>query len=399
MALLSYSRIRLRVRTLPALARPLRWLRRRFIPAIIGLAWDILRFVFAWSRRLGPVNGWYSDLELLQRGGPDVEGRIVLLNQGAPLVTPESPMVLCKRGQHLQQPFPVFWIRRRNVRLIGPDLAHINARKQLSIEAAYGRPYVGDDPAYQFFIRGEAVRLAGPWTSIVSRWMRVDKPQAYGHWLIDALPRLAVLKEFPTGTRILVPGNKARYQIESLEMLGLSNRCRWTDETLIEVEDYYFASPPSMIASYSPYTVEAVRGMLLPLKDNRKETPKRFFVRRSGTMRNMANEAEVLEFFEKAGWTIVDLVNLSFAEQIAWFAGAEAIAGIHGSGMTNTLWSPRGCKIIELFCDQYIAGDAEWIAQCTGAEHHTLIFPSDLQVNAVVDLDRVRTTLKSAGLL
>jgi len=74
----------------------------------------------------------------------------------------------------------------------------------------------------------------------------------------------------------------------------------------------------------------------------------------------MANEAEVLEFFEKAGWTIVDLVNLSFAEQIAWFAGAEAIAGIHGSGMTNTLWSPRGCKIIELFCDQYIAGDAEW---------------------------------------
>ena len=348
---------------------------------------------------MGPPNGWYSDLESLQRSDPGVEGRIVLLDQGAPIVTRESLMVLCKRGQHLQQPFPVFWIRHRNVRLIGPDLAHINSHKQISVEAGYGRPALGDDPAYRFFIHGEAVRLTGPWTSIVSRWMQVDKPQAYGHWLIDALPRLAVLGEFPTETQILVPGHKAQYQIDSLEMLGLSNRCRSTDEKLIEVEDYYFASPPSMIACYSPHTVATVRGMFLPLKDNRKATPKRFFVRRTGTKRNMTNEAEVLEFFRKAGWTIVDLVNLPFAEQIAWFADAEAIAGIHGSGMTNSLWSPRGCKIIELFSDQYLAGDAEWIAQCTGAEHHALIFPSDLEVNAIVDLNRVRAKLKSAGLL
>ena len=381
-----------------ALARPLRWLKRRFIP-IINLGWEILRFIFAWSRRWGPVNGWYSDLELLQRGGPDAEGRIILLDQGAPVVTPESPMVLSQRGQHLQQPFPVFWIRRRNVRLIGSSLAHINARKQLSAEAVYGRPYGEHDPAYRFFIRGEAVRLEGPWTSVVSRWMPVDKSQAYAHWLIDALPRLAVLKEFPAETRILVPGHLARHQIESLEMLGLSNRCRWTDETLIEVEDYYFASFPSVIASYSPYTVEVIRRMFLPLQDHRKETPKRFFVRRSGTTRNMTNETEVIEFFEKSGWTIIDLVNLTFAEQVAWFANAAAIAGIHGSGMNNTLWSPRGCKIVELFSDQWIAGDAEWTAQCTGAEYHGLIFPSDPKLNAIVDLNRVRATLKSAGLL
>lgn len=381
------------------LARPLKWLNRRVIPAIVAFAWAILRFVFARSRRLGPVNRWYSDLELLQRGSLNVQGRIILLNQGAPVVGPESPMVLCKRGQHLQQPFPVFWIRHRNARLVGPSLAHINARKQVSVEAAYGLPCVRDDPAYQFFIRDESVRLAGPWTSVVSRWMQVDRPQAYGHWLIDALPRLAVLKEFPAETRILVPGHKAQYQVESLEMLGLSNRCRWTEEMQIEVEDYFFTSPPSMIACYSPYTVEAVRTMLLPLRDSRKTAPKRFFVRRSGTTRNITNEAEVLEFFEKAGWTIVDFVDMPFAEQIAWFAGAEAIAGIHGSGMTNSLWSPRGCKIIEMFSDQYIAGDAEWIAQCTGAEYHSLIFPSDSRINAIVELNRLRAVLKSAGLL
>lgn len=364
---------------------------------MIGFGWEFPRLLFWQNRGYGPAAGAYSDLELLQRSNGSV-GRIILLDQGAPTVTAESPLVLCGRGQHIQQPFPIFWIRRKNARLIGPSLAHLNESKKISLEAVYGKTYRKFDPAYHFFIQGSPVRLEGPWTSLISRWMPTDSPTAYGHWLCDALPRLAVLKEFPAETRILVPGWRARFQVESLEMLGLLDRCRWTKETDIEVEDYYFSSPPSMICCYSPYAVERMKGMFLPLIDRQKATPKRFFVRRSGTFRNMTNEAEVLEFFEKAGWTIVDLVNLPFAEQVAWFAGAEAVAGIHGSGLNNTLWCSRGCKIIELFGDRFIAGDAEWIAQCTGAEYYSLIFPSDLYFNAIVEMDRVRATLKSAGL-
>lgn len=386
------------IRRFPVVYPCLRWFKRRLLPLITGMGWGILRLLFAFSNRLGPVTGWYSDLELLQKQSRDWQGRIVLLDQGAPVVKPDSPMVLCGRGQHLQQPFPIFWIRRKNARLIGPSLVHLDERKRVSVEAAYRRPCVKDDPSYRFFIRGEPLRLEGPWTSLISRWMRVDRSQAYGHWLIDSLPRLALLKEFPAETRIIIPGYKARFQGDSLEMLGLSDRCRWTGETYMEVEDYYFSSPPSMIACYSPYTVKVMQSMFLPLLDGRKSTPKRFFVRRSGKSRNMTNEAEVLEFFSKAGWTIVDLADLPFADQVAWFAGAEAIAGIHGSGITNSIWSPRNCKIVELFCDKYLAGDAEWIAQCTGAEHHSLIFPSDDQLNAIVDLARLKAALKSAGL-
>ena len=242
------------------------------------------------------------------------------------------------------------------------------------------------------------MRLEGPWTSVISRWVPTDRATAYGHWLMDALPRLAVLNEFPAETQVIVPGGRTRYQVESLELLGLSSRCRWTKEMYIEVEDYYFSSPPSMICCYSPYAVEMVRKMFLRLMA-RKATPKRFFVRRTGKLRNMTNEADVLEFFEKAGWTIVDLVNVPFAEQITWFAGAEAIAGIHGSGMNNILWSPSGCKIIELFGERHIAGDAEWTAQCVGAEYRSLIFPSDGLASATVDVNRVCATLKSLQLL
>ncbi|HEY3861352.1 MAG TPA: glycosyltransferase family 61 protein [Verrucomicrobiae bacterium] len=372
---------------------------RRFIPKVIEWGSDILRFLTSASRRFGPVSGCYSDLEELRRGGEGVEGRIILLDQGAPAVKPGSPMLLCKRDQHAQQPFPSFWIRRQKRRLIGPGLAHVNDRKQVSMESVYGARYAKSDPAYRFCPTGKPLRLEGPWMSLVSTWMPVHSPQPYAHWVYDALPRLAVLKELPPETRIIVPAHKTRYQVDSLEMLGLSQRCRWTTETHIEIEDYYFVSPPAMIVCYSPYTIEVMRAMFLPLADFRKPTPRRFFVRRSGAVRNMTNEAEVIGFFEKAGWTIVDLANVPFAEQIAWFAGAEAIAAIHGSGLANTVWAPHGCKILELFCDQYLAGDTEWTAQCVGAEYHSLIFPSDHRMSAIVDLDRVRATLLAARLL
>jgi len=348
--------------------------------------------------RIGPAKGWYSDLELL-RIQPGAEGRIILLDQGSPVVLENSPMLLSGRRQHLHQPFPVFWRRCKKARLIGPGLAHINERKQVSIESVTNQLFLKGDPVDRFFIHGNPVQLEGPWTSIVSRWVPLDRPRAYGHWILDALPRLAVLNEFPSQTRILVPGHRVRYQVESMEMLGLADRCRWTRETYLEVEDYYFSSPSSVIVSYSPYAIQCLQKMFLPLIDRRKATPKRFFVRRSGPERNMTNEAEVLEFFERAGWTVVDLVKLSFAEQVAWFAGAEAVAGIHGSGMNNTVWCPRGCKLIELFGDRYLAGDAEWTAQCTGAEYHSLIFPGNHLLSATVDVNRVRATLQSLKLL
>src|SRR5207248_2336687 len=140
--------------------------------------------------------------------------------------------------------------------------------------AAYG--HVKSDPAYCFCPIGKPVLLEGPWMSLVSRWMLVQPAQPYGHWLLDALPRLAVLKELPAETRIIVPAHRSQYQVDSLEMLGLSARCRWTAETHVEVEDYYFVSAASMIACYSPYTVEVMRGMFLARGDFRKPSTRRF---------------------------------------------------------------------------------------------------------------------------
>jgi capsular polysaccharide biosynthesis protein len=352
---------------------------------------------------MGLPRGTYSDYELLRASPPSLPGRIVLTDQGAPPSPPESAVVLSRRGQHTEQPWPVFWTHHHEVDLVGTSLAHLNKQGQVCREAVYGPHRALTDPAYNHLRRRRAapVRLDGNWTSLVSTWLPTNKAQAYGHWVMEALPRLAFLPEFLADTRIIVPPFQAPYQIKSLQMLGLFDRCRWTTERELHVEDYYFSPPTAMIACYNPYSVEWLRRTFLPLVANTGgPTARRFFLRRVGTHRNMVNEEQVLDFFRALGWEIIDAATLDFAEQIRLFSQADAICGIHGSGFANLVWCKPGCRVLELFCQEYMCGQPEWIIHCIpSAQHRFLMFPGDHRLNARVDLVQLQAALDMYGML
>jgi capsular polysaccharide biosynthesis protein len=380
-----------------------------FRQGCVSCFWGSLK----WIRRLPPpwslglARGMYSDYELLQAVPRAHEGRVILTDQGSPPAAPDSVMVLANKNQHMFQPWPVFWIRHREVELIGPSLAHLNDKGFISQEATYCRSLNGlriqDAPAYHYFRgpRARAPRLEGNWTSIISRWMRTDMTQPYGHWIKDVLPRLAVLPELPPDTRILIPAAKQPFQAESLEMLGLLDRCRPTSERHLVIENYYFSSPPSMIACYSPYVVDWLRKTFLPrMEPPDPSLPKRIYLRRRGNIRNVVDEPRLLDFFQGLGWAIVDPIDLSFPDQMRLFSQAEAICGPHGSAFSNLIWSTAKCKVLEIFCDAYICANAEWISGCLPqTQHRYLIFPKDHRLNAIVDLDVVKKALADYDLL
>lgn len=386
-------RLRMRLRQLPLLHGPLValkrlgqgghrfffWLCRRLLPARVGF---------------GPPRGVFSERAALQSGqSGQSEGGIILEDQGSPHLPEPSIMLLCRRTQHLQQPWPILFSHHRQARLIGPGLVHLDSQGRMSLEAAYGEKQYRDDPAWMHFTRGKPLFLPGPWTSLVSRWLPNAGKNWYAHWLLDGLPRLALLDRFPPHTGILIPPLNLRYQEESLQLLGLAGRTRKTPEQNLLVEDYYFSSPPSMIVSYSPYAVRFLRSALLPKARLSGGTPKRFFIRRTSWGRNMVNEAEVLDFFRQRGWAIVDTAELGFREQIEWFAQAEAVCAIHGSATANMVWCAPGCRFLELFAADYLAGDQEWIAQCVQVDYHFMIFPSDYKLDAQVDLGQLQRKL------
>ncbi|MDD5138895.1 MAG: glycosyltransferase family 61 protein [Verrucomicrobiales bacterium] len=393
-----YHKLAMRTRRWPALHRPLTAIRRLLTESIPMLFVNLLRVLApAKTLRFGPPKGSFSIYQSLlhENRRPN---RVVLTDQGAPKTTDESLLVKTGLQQHAFQPWPIFWSQHRNARLVASTLALLDDQKRICRESVYGDYCLEGDPAWRYWRLPQPVRLAGNWTSLVSRWVPNDGVPTFSHWILDALPRLALLKEFPADTKILVPAKLAAYQKETLALLGLLDRVRCTPEPHIIVENYYFSAPTAMISCYSPYGVNWLRSAFLPLADKSHHGPKRFIIQRKGRARGIKNEAEVNEFFKKLGWAIIDTETLTFAQEIELFANAEAFAGVLGSGFTNGIWSRPGCKVITFMASNWVDSWVEWICDVNKLDYHWQLFPSDHMMMTTVDLNEVKKLLAKAGL-
>jgi capsular polysaccharide biosynthesis protein len=222
----------------------------------------------------------------------------------------------------------------------------------------------------------------------------------HSHWLFDALPRLALLREFPADIKVIVPGKLAAYQQESLSMLGLmEDRLRLSPEDHLQVDDYFFSAPTAMIACYSPYAVRFLRESFLPKADPGYQPPKRFFVRRTGSSRNMDNEVEVERFFADRGWALINPSELTFAQEIRLFAEAEAVAGMIGSALSNTVFSSSRCSVLAMAHDYWTDGVLDWILQTVGITNYSAhVYSSNGYRRFSVDLNILQKQLDSLAL-
>lgn len=83
--------------------------------------------------------------------------------------------------------------------------------------------------------------------------------------------------------------------------------------------------------------------------------PDKIFISRSDARyRNATNSIELEEYFHKKGYSVVRMSDLEPVEQMAIISNASHIAGIHGAGLTNLIFSQRtNCKVLEIFPETY----------------------------------------------
>ena len=353
--------------------------------AFFGFLRDALRSCGRRFTRFGPPIGVFrlTDDLLANR----IAGRIILTAQEIPFA--EKGSVLEKTGWDLQlfYPWPIVWARISAARLVGPSLALIREDKRLAVESVWNDRCYRDDPSFTRLTLPPVTNLAGSWTSIVGRHC-----DAYFHWLTDALPRLACLREFPPQTRILVPANLRPYQRESLDLLGLSDRARPTPEKHLRLETYYFSGPTAMTGVHNPYAVNFLRQSFLPHAVSRSRGA-RLFVWREGKTRGIKNQAELASFFQKRDWIVVDLEKLSLREQIGLFQEASAICAAHGAALTNLIWCNPGTKVLEIFADRFLNPCYETIARLVNLDHQHLILPGDASFRVTVPVRLIEEQL------
>ncbi len=181
----------------------------------------------------------------------------------------------------------------------------------------------------------------------------------YYHWMLEALPRFLALDSIDEPVRVLVPSNAARFVADSLELLGIVRE----DQPLTALEDAYYECDTLYYSGgrhrrgipSRPATL-AVRDRLISAsKQGNSRFPKRIYVSRQDSPRRpITNEDELSEKLKANGIESVTPGSFSLEEQVQMFAGAELIVGIHGAGMTNTMFCKPGTPFIEIFTDRVV---------------------------------------------
>ena len=348
-----------------------------------GGAISFLRAVSPRTSFRGMPKGTFSLAKQVRSG--KIEGGMFFERQDVPDFGPDSLVKRAGLNQDGFQPWPVFWAKVEQARLVGPNSLLLDEKKRACAEAMFGADYSRFDASFNRFNLSRPQLLKGNWTSLPGR---LDA--GYWHFLLDTLPRLHALPGFPPDTHILIRPNAAPWQLEIFEMLGLADRVIEMDFQCVEIEHYYFSSFTSMTGAWNPFAVRFLRDVLMSHATCSAEAGEKLYLRRGARWsRGIVNEDEVCAFFESRGWRVVAPETLPVREQIGLFRDAKAICSVHGSALTNLLWVSPGTKVLELVADTFILGSFEWLARCVDAEHYFLVFPGDHRLSLTVDLSRL----------
>ncbi|KAJ4190944.1 hypothetical protein NW755_005159 [Fusarium falciforme] len=141
-------------------------------------------------------------------------------------------------------------------------------------------------------------------------------------------------------------------------------------------------------------------------RQNRTDDVVVTFVKRTGT-RSLHNETELLNAARAAIPNMkineVDFATMKFKEQLEVVQKTDLLAGVHGAGLTHTLFLPRGSATLEILPDEFFHKGFRNLAQIMGNGYfstHGKVpggTDSDWQNNAVeIDEDKFVEALREA---
>lgn len=220
-------------------------------------------------------------------------------------------------------------------------------------------------------------------------WIADEWSGGYFHWFGDAVPRLVSFELANPGIKpkVLLPASfqNCEYISESLAMLNFEYEYVETFRPL-RVSKLEIPGHLAPTGNYYGKVMESIRDKFLP-KNILPPSKKVYISRAKAKKRKILNEMEIIKVFEKSGFEIFFMEDLSFSSQLDLLSKTKILAGVHGAGLTNMLFMPKGGKILEL----RISGDYKnncyfSMASDLGHQYFYLLNPSKSDNKHLTDI-------------
>ncbi|MCH9625716.1 MAG: hypothetical protein S4CHLAM123_08940 [Chlamydiales bacterium] len=242
-------------------------------------------------------------------------------------------------------------------------------------------------------VKGEVVTLAAGWQG------------AFYHWIYEVLPRLHLVEKAGYSLNTLFVEAKSSFQKQSLELMGVGS------DQLINASEYAAVQAEKLIVPSIPevptrWACAYLRDKMLP--NLQRKAKKRLYISRSdATKRRLLNEEEIWPILEARGFEKCILSSLSFREQAAAFASAEAVVGPHGAGFSHLVFCDPKTAVLEFFAPAYTHLCYWQIANCVDLEYHYIFgegahYPKGVNTGLDPDIEvnpnKIRAALDLMGL-
>jgi hypothetical protein len=288
---------------------------------------------------------------------------------------------------HIEAESPAISIYRIKDCFITPNAAIVTFAGAVVAESLY--PYVrSSDIANAFFpfIQHDASWPEDDVSMLLHNLTRVNEPVLFGrehgesgyfHWLHSILPRAEIYSRNRFGPRRLLVALSSSFQRESLESIGWSSdRLLCSDGNTMICNELIFCTPmvfpdTDRSGGFFERAVHA-NAVLQNLAIGLGQTlsGRRIFISRSdAAIRRLADEDVVMARLESLGFERALLGCMPFVEQVHLFHSASVVVGMHGAGLSNIAFMPRGGKVVEILTPDRLWPTYRGVAARSGLEH------------------------------
>ena len=202
----------------------------------------------------------------------------------------------------------------------------------------------------------------------------------YGHWLIDALPRIHLLKKsglFDKVDWFLVPNYEHDFQKDSLRRLGIdaAKIIRGDKQLHIQADLIIASTAPRGIDSIMPvWPCQFLRDTFLTQQTLQSHYPPLIYItRKDSKIRNVADEDQVIALLKGYGFVPFTLSRLHFIQKVKLFASAQVIVSAAGAAMTNLIFCKKGTKVLELFGKGFVHAESYDKANKVGLDYNYIL--------------------------
>jgi capsular polysaccharide biosynthesis protein len=192
--------------------------------------------------------------------------------------------------------------------------------------------------------------------SIVSKTIKIEKgiwisnlwSGNYYHWFMDCIPRLLMAERLLEDHVVVLPERFQSYSFikESLALLGRK-------AIYVQPNVNYKVSKlliPSEIGKIGQYRIELLEKLKEKfVKDSNTIVGKRriFIMRRPAKARNIINKDAMFEVLNEFQYEIHYFEDYDLLKQIDIIKETKILVGIHGAGLTNMVFMPKGGTVLE----------------------------------------------------